>query len=470
MNFLNKILRGNLLSNWLKGALERASFKLSTYALKFFTLFNVRYSSLDLTYESLYQSQAVYASIKNHLFSSVNSFNSNARLDQDLIYSETISRNNTSAIKPLRVMMLGLRGFPNVQGGVETHTENLAPILVSLGCDLEVIVRSPYQAINTDKVWSGVKFTRIWAPKSKGLEAIIHTFLGVLYAAIKRPDILHIHAIGPAVMTPLARLFGLRVVVTHHGPDYDRQKWGFFARKILLLGEWLGMRFSNGRIVISKVIRELVTRKHGVNSSLIFNGVTIPNIDIPEKHIEKFGIQKNKYVILVSRFVPEKRHIDLIKAFDLANLPDYKLVLVGSSDHPDDYVQSVINAASSNPNIVLTGFQHGETLSSLYGNAAMFVLPSSHEGLSISLLEALSYGLPAIASNIPANLEVGLKSDCYFELGNVYEMAKLIRTNINQVSAIETRESIISWVNEQYNWGKIAVKTCDVYRDVLLKV
>src|SRR5664280_2300003 len=121
-------------------------------------------------------------------------------------------------------MMLGLRGFPNVQGGVETHAEHLCPLLVEMGCDVTVLVRSPYHSIEIGSEWKGVKFVTLWAPKSKGLEAILHSFLGVLYAAIKRPDILHIQAIGPAIMTLPARLLGLRVVVTHHGPDYDRQK------------------------------------------------------------------------------------------------------------------------------------------------------------------------------------------------------------------------------------------------------
>ncbi len=123
-------------------------------------------------------------------------------------------------------MMLGLRGFPNVQGGVETHVQYLSSHLNDLGCEVNVIVRSPYHPKEKGIEWNGIRFYRIWAPASKKLEAIVHTFLGVCYAALKRPDVLHIHAIGPSLMVPLARILGLKVVITHHGPDYDRQKWG----------------------------------------------------------------------------------------------------------------------------------------------------------------------------------------------------------------------------------------------------
>lgn len=386
---------------------------------------------------------------------------------EKLNYSDRWQTDDIAVARPVTVMMLGLRGFPDVQGGIETHAEHLTPMLVKLGCDLEVIVRSSYQQDSTGKIWCGVKFTKLWAPKSKGFEAVVHTFLGVMYAAIKRPDILHIHAIGPALMTPLARLLGLRVVVTHHGPDYNRQKWGFVARNILLLGEWLGMRFSNSRIVISNVIKDLVIAKHAMHSELIHNGVVLPNLDTTTVFLDQFDLTKNKYILHVSRLVPEKRHLDLIAAFNQANLPGYKLAIVGSADHPDDYINAVVNAAACNPNIVLTGFQTGDALRSLYTHAALFALPSSHEGLSISLLEALSYGLPVIASDIPANLELGLNSSSYFELGNVNQMADLFSQATAKPISTETRMHTRVWINTRYNWKQIAEKTFKEYKRVL---
>ena len=384
-----------------------------------------------------------------------------------LNYSNSWARDSARRAKPIKVIMLGLRGFPNVQGGIEKHAEHLAPMLVNLGCDLEVIVRSSYQKSTVGRTWCGVKFTKLWAPKSKGFEAVVHTFLGVMYAAIKRPDILHIHAVGPALMTPLARLLGLCVVVTHHGPDYNRQKWGGVARLTLQLGEWLGMRFSNSRIVISNVIKDLVMRKHAMHAELIHNGVVLPDLNSSASYLEQFGLTKDKYILLVSRLVPEKRHLDLIAAFNQANLSDFKLAIVGESDHPDDYLQAINAAAAINPNIVLTGFQTGDTLHSLYTHSALFVLPSSHEGLSISLLEALSYGLPVIASNIAANLELGLSSTSYFELGDVDKLASLISQNTVKPISTEARMHLRAWINTRYNWNTIAEKTLKEYRSTM---
>lgn len=368
----------------------------------------------------------------------------------------------------MRVAFLGLRGFPEVQGGVETHAEHLCPLLVELGCEVDVIVRSPYQPVSIGDEWKGIRFHRLWAPRSKGLEAILHTWLGVLYAGfVRRPDVLHVQAIGPALMVPLARLLGLRVVVTHHGPDYDRQKWGYFARLILRLGERFGMRWANERIVISEVIRSLVRRKHGRDSTLIPNGVVLPEMPNTSGALAAFGLEPGKYVLLVSRLVPEKRHLDLIAAFRQAALPGWKLAIVGASDHPDAYVRKVLDTAAATPGTVCAGLQTGLALGELYAHAGIFVLPSSHEGLPIAMLEALSYGLPVVASDIPANLEVGLSAEHYFPLGDVRALAARLKQFAGRALTAEARESRRAWVSERFNWRDIARRTLDVYHAVV---
>lgn len=362
--------------------------------------------------------------------------------------------------KKKTVAVLGLRGFPNVQGGIETHAEHLYPIVVKKGCDVSCITRSPYHDVQE---WQGVHFVPLWTLKSKYFEAILHSFVGALWAGIRRPDILHVHGVGPSLVVPLVRLFGVKVVVTHHGPDYDREKWNAIARRILRLGESWGMRFANERIVISPVIDEMIRDRYGLRSNLIPNGVKLPDMSTEDASLDRFGLEKNGYILLVSRFVPEKRHLDLIHAFEKLNADGMKLVLVGDSDHPDSYTRSLREAAAKNPDVVLTGFLQGKALASVFRNARLFVLPSSHEGLPISLLEALSFGLPCLASDIPANLSVGLDRNSYFKLGDIAELATKLDATIAMPWSDEDRQSIRKWVAETYDWNKIARQTVDVY-------
>ena len=162
--------------------------------------------------------------------------------------------------------------------------------------------------------------------------------------------------------------------------------------------------------------------------------------------------------------VPEKRHLDLIQAFEQAELDGFKLVLVGSIDSKDAYVDQVIDAANRSPHVVLTGFQRGARLGELYDSASVFALPSTHEGLPIALLEALSYGIPAIASDIPANKEVGLPDDQYFTACDPADMARCLRRLALAPRGEDDRRRLEEWVTTRYDWQRIACRTREVYR------
>lgn len=359
----------------------------------------------------------------------------------------------------MKIIVLGTRGIPDILGGVETHCEELYPRISKLGHEVTIVTRTPYVLDKSLTEFQGIKLKHIFAPKLKSLEAIIHTFLGVLYAGIKRPDILHIHAVGPMVMTPFARLLGLKVIVTNHGPDYNRQKWGKLAKTFLKLGEYLGTKFANEVIVISEVINTILKKKYNrKDAHLIYNGVNIPNKSKSEDYINKLGLKKDTYIIAVGRFVEEKGFHDLIKAY--ANITtQYKLVLVGDADHESTY-SKLLKKEAIDAGVVSTGFIKGDHLNQIFSHAKLFVMPSYHEGLPIALLEAMSYNIDVLVSDIPANLEVGLEKENYFKVGNIDAIGTSIK---NVLSASKTKIDNSKLMHEKYNWDHIAKETIKVY-------
>ena len=367
----------------------------------------------------------------------------------------------------MKIVVTGTRGIPNVMGGVETHCEELFPRVAAMGEDVTVIRRKSYVSDGL-KEWKGVRLVDIETPKKKSFEAIIHTFRAVNRAKKLGADILHIHAIGPALLVPYAKMLGMKVVFTHHGPDYDRDKWGRTAKTILKLGERMGCMFADDVIVISDVIRNLIKEKYGrtKNVHLIYNGVSEPEIcDYPE-YFEELGIKKGRYILGMCRFVPEKNLHHLVEAFSRIENEklkskdggddDIKLVLAGDTDFEDDYSRGLKEMARKN-GVVLTGFVKGRKLHSLLTNCMCYCLPSSHEGLPIALLEAMSYGVKVIVSDIPANLEVGLDKNDYFPVGNVDELAK----KLEQVIRHEPQH--INYDMTKYDWDKIAKEVREVY-------
>ena len=360
----------------------------------------------------------------------------------------------------MKIVVTGTRGIPAIMGGVETHCEELFPRVVALGYDVTVMRRSSYVADSLTE-WHGVKLLDIPTPRKKAFEAIVHTVRAVIAARRLGADVVHIHAIGPALVTPLARLLGMKVVFTHHGPDYDRDKWGAAAKMMLRLGEMLGCRFANRVIVISDVIRNLIASKHGRTKgvSLIYNGVPVAEKCHLTEYFSELGITEGNYVLGMSRFVPEKNLHHLIEAFSRVKSEGLKLVIAGDSDFPDEYSEGLKRQARE-AGVVLTGFVKGQKLHSLLTNARCFVLPSSHEGLPIALLEAMSYGLPVVVSDIPANLEVGLAEECYFPVGDIDALASRLSV------LCEDPLARIDYDMAKYDWDHIAKEVSDVYRSL----
>lgn len=368
----------------------------------------------------------------------------------------------------MKIVVIGTRGIPEIQGGVETHCQELYPRIAAMGHDVTVIRRKPYVTpANCRHSYKGVRLIDLYAPRTKSIEAIVHTTLAVFRARAMNPDILHIHAIGPAIMAPLARLLGMKVVMTNHGPDYDRQKWGRMAKAVLRTGERLGTRFSNRVIVISKVISSILANNYGrTDTTLIYNGVNIPEPAQATDCINRLGLNGGDYILAMGRFVKEKGFDDLIKAY--TNLPQqmrlkFKLVIAGDADHPDSYSQSLHRLGKETDGVIMPGFVRGPMLHQLLSHAALFAMPSYHEGLPIALLEALSYRLDVAVSNIPANcIEPLCRYTDYFPTGDTDALTALLRTKLeNADPAAPVRRT---YNLAPYNWDNIAAATVELYR------
>jgi glycosyltransferase involved in cell wall biosynthesis len=356
----------------------------------------------------------------------------------------------------MKIVVTGTRGIPHILGGVETHCEELFPRIAANGYVVVVVRRKSY-VHDTLKQYKGVNLIDISAARKKSFEAIIHTFRAVLKAKKLHADIIHVHAVGPAMMTPLARLLGLKVVFTHHGPDYERSKWGKVAGTALKFGERMGCMFANEVIVISDVINQTIKQKYNRHDAhLIYNGAPTPCFVQSTDYLDELRIQSKKYLFAMGRFVPEKNFHQLIRAFATIASDNCKLVLAGDADFEDQYVKE-LKMLARKTGVVLTGFVKGERLQSLLTHAKAFVLPSSHEGLPISLLEAMSYHLPVIASDIPANIAIKLPSECYFQTGNEQNLTELL------TRAINAPVQIYDYDMSKYDWNVIAKQVIDVY-------
>lgn len=371
----------------------------------------------------------------------------------------------------LKIFVLGIRGFPNVQGGPEKHSQGLYPRLIKFGCNVTVFTRTPYiRDENRLSEWREIKFIHLWCIRKKNLEVIIHTLLGSIVCILKRPDIVHFHNIGPGLFIPLLKLARVKTVLTYHSINYEHQKWGRFARLILRLGEYLSIKFSDKVIVISKITKEFLEKKYGRKDlEFIPNGVELLEAIPAGGNLKKYGLEARKYIFTACRFTPEKGLHDLIEAYSKIDNPEFKLVIAGDVDHEIDYGKKLKQKAKET-GVILTGFISVAPLVELYSNAALFVLPSYYEGLPIALLEAMSYGLPVLVSDIAQNREMPLPEFRFFPPGEINRLAKKMVELFGKGISEEEKKQQYKILRENYNWDRIAEQTFRVYESIRVKL
>jgi glycosyltransferase involved in cell wall biosynthesis len=366
----------------------------------------------------------------------------------------------------MKICVLGLRGIPDVMGGVETHCEQLYPRLFAhlpVGASIDVIARKGYTDPHSPP-FKGVGVKALWSPRHHYAEAIVHTFLGILYARfVHRFDVLHLHAIGPGVLTPLAKMLGLKVVVTHHGEDYQRAKWNGVARMVLRLGERLAVTFADRVIVVSPSLTRHLKESYPRRADKIMH---IPNgaaIDRPAddpggeaESLKRFGVASGRFILTVARLVPEKAVHELIDAHERSGTDD-PLLIAGAAQSRSPYADALLRRASDR--VIFAGQLPRQELGVLYRHTRLFVLASHHEGLPIAALEAMSSGARVLLSDIQANQDLQLSSQNHFPCGDIEALARAL----GQADRIPRCEASEVW--RRYDWDGIAKQTADVLQD-----
>ncbi len=354
----------------------------------------------------------------------------------------------------IRIAVVGTRGIPDIAGGVETHCRELYSRLSRQGMDITLFRRKGYARRSCcHDSYEGIKLIDLPAPRIKSMEAIVHTFFAICYARKLKADIVHIHGIGPALLTPLAKLLGMKTVVTHHGFDYNRSKWGRAARFALRSGEKTAAAIADAVISISPEITRHLKESYSTKAHEIPNGVARV-----EASAEGLTLPDSPYVLAVGRFVKEKNFDLLIKAFASCAPAGWQLVIAGDCDHPDAYSRELRRLAERH-GVILTGNLDAGHLAAVRRKASLFALPSTHEGLPIALLEAMADGLDVVVSDIEACRLPQLEAGDFFRSGDAESLALALRRKMDA-----PRKRLFDM--RSYDWDSVAGRVAALYRSL----
>ena len=371
----------------------------------------------------------------------------------------------------LNIAMLGHKRIPSNEGGVEVVVEALSAALAERGHSVTCYNRGGHHVSGAEhelpagSVYRGIRLVTVPTVERKGYAAVISSFFAALRSAFGRYDVVHIHAEGPAFFCWLPRLLGKRVIVTVHGLDWQREKWnGGFASKFIHLGERAAVRFADEIIVLSENVRQYFLNTYGRVTRFIPNGVCAPVLESPRLIAEKWGLQKDGYILYLGRIVPEKGETYLIEAFKQVNT-EKKLVIAGGSSDTEYYLRQLRELAAEDDRILFTGFVQGQLKDELYSNAYVYALPSDLEGMPLSLLEAMSYGNCCLVSDIPECAEVVEDKAVLFRKSDVADLRQRLQTLCDQPEMVEGyKKNAAGFILNKYGWDDVVEKTLSLYR------
>jgi glycosyltransferase involved in cell wall biosynthesis len=362
----------------------------------------------------------------------------------------------------LRVAFIGGRGVVSKYSGIENYYEEVGKQIAQMGHEITIYCRTYFTPAMSEH--NGMRIVRLPTIRSKHLETLVHTLLSTANALTGHYDLVHYHALGPALFSFIPRLFGTKTIVTVQGLDWQRRKWGRLAATVLRLGEGASVKFPNATMVVSKTLQQRYRETHGVEALYVPNGGLLRQRREP-REILRWGLDPGKYILFLGRFSPEKGCHLLIEAFEMLRT-DVKLVMAGASSYCDDYSRRLRTHASDRLRIL--DWVSGDALDELLTNAMIFVLPSDLEGLSLALLDAMGAGLCVVTSDVPENREVVDGAGFTFQRGNACDLAERLRFLISNPAVREAAgKAAKRRIREQYQWHKIAADIEAAYFDIL---
>ena len=368
----------------------------------------------------------------------------------------------------LNIAMFGHKRIPSREGGIEVVVAELSTRMAAMGHNVTCLNRSGHhvsgQEFDEEQLseYNGVRLKKVWTLDKKGLAAMSSSVSAAFKTAFGKYDVVHIHAEGPAFMCWLPKLFGKRVIVTIHGLDWARAKWGKFASWYIKKGERNAAKHADEIIVLSKGVQDYFLNTYKRETVFIPNGVSRPESMESDEIERRWGLTKDDYVLFLGRLVPEKGIHYLLEAWK-GIFTSKKLVIVGGSSDTSDYTTRLRKLAGDN--VIFTGFQQGRVLDELYSNAYVYVLPSDLEGMPLTLLEAMSYGNCCLVSSIEECTQVIGDHGVVFEKGNVEDLRKKMQELLDKPEMVKIfKDTAADYICSEYSWDDVMARTLELYR------
>ncbi|MFB6276697.1 MAG: glycosyltransferase family 4 protein [Halothece sp.] len=367
----------------------------------------------------------------------------------------------------MKIAVIGVKGIPAKQGGIEYYAQELYQLIASKGHTVDLYARSNYTQVESfsSYQYKGIKVISLPSIITESFDALFNSFLATFISTIIQYDVIHFHALGPSLFCWLPRLFSsAKVVATCHGLDWQRAKWSKLAKSIIYSGERSAIAYAHDVIVVSEDLQTYFQNEYGIETTYIPTApAKYADSNPTSAYLDSLGLVTGRYILFLGRLVPEKRPDLLLEAFQLLHPSDWKLVLVGDSSGNSHYKKELLK--HKNEKILFTNTLTGNLLAEIVRNAGLFVLPSDLEGLPLGMLEAMREGVPVIASDIPSHCQlIGEDRGLLFQAGNLQSLVSQLEKFLSQPEAFHCyAQKAKEYVNANHSWEEISKQNLTLY-------
>ncbi len=372
----------------------------------------------------------------------------------------------------MKIAVIGAKGLPALQGGIERYCEEMYPKMVEQGHTVDLFARQSYTQSSSFETYDykGVRVISLPSIPLKGVDAFFASGLGAIASILKTYDVVHFHALGPAIFCWLPKLTrSAKVVVTCHGLDWQRSKWGKLSSEIIYRGERAAVRFADEIVVVSKELQSYFWKTYSIETSYIPTApATYLESDPNLPYLTTLGVEPQRYILFLGRLVPEKRPDLLLKAFLKLQPPGWKLVFAGGASDTPTFREELVQITQGNRHIIFTGEIHGQSVSEIVRGAGLFVLPSDVEGLPLVMLEAMREKIPVLASNIPPHRQlIGEDRGLLFEASNLESCIQGLNQALSQREQLaEMASRAQDYVKQNHSWDRIGFENLSLYAKI----
>lgn len=369
--------------------------------------------------------------------------------------------------KPLKVSIIGSRGYPYVYSGYETLIKELSERLVQKNCEVTVYCHKNLFKEYPEQV-NGITLKYVPTIETKSLSQLIHSFLSITHACFSNTDVIFAVNAANGPFGLLTRLCGKPTAINVDGLEWLRPKWKGLGARYFKMAAKMATQFYDHIINDSDEMRLVYLEEFNTESTVIAYGAEARYSKAPER-IKQWNLQQEDYYLIVGRLIPDNNADILIEGF-LQSASTKKLVVVGDVFYADEYADRI--KALKDDRLVFTGYvNNSEDLAELYHNAFAYLHGHEYGGTNPTMIKALAYGSAILALNTRFNQEMLQqgKHGLFFEKNSVSVQNQIIKAEqkpeaIQRLKAI-SREGLI----DKYNWDAITAQYLKVFTSLSTK-